>query len=238
MTVRRLVLVASIVCCGSLALAAGASAAKGGALGPGDYTFTSTSANAFFGGGKGGKVPQPSFSVFVSRGLNSFEPDQKNATNTVMQSTMVQYTEFDSTGVGGFGCFIIPEGDFTVAKNLQSASLHTTLTANNVCPGAGTPVGGGKNAAPMPPSGGGLTFPITVDVTWSGVGVTTSQRDRFSFTCLKHQENGTNNSRDSIGGTASGTTSALTGPFTTLAADVSTQDSQLEVRGIAQPPCV
>ena len=236
MIVRRLALVASIFFCGSLALAVGVSAAKGGGLGPGDYTFTSTSANAFFGGGKTGK-PGPTFGVFVSRGLNSFEPEQGDGQNTVLDTTMVQYTEFDATGVGGFNCFIIPAKDFTVAKNLQSASLHTTLTVDNMCPGVGKPVAAGKDVAPLKGSGGGLNLPIKVDVTWSGVGVTTTLRDRFSFTCLRHVENGTNNSRDSIGGSASGTTSSLIGPFTTLSADVSHQDSHLEVIGNAQPPC-
>lgn len=236
MIIRRLALIASIAFCGSLALAAGASAAKGGGLGPGDYTFTSTTANAFFGGGKG-LTPQPSFSIFVSRGLNSFQPEKHDGGATVMESTMVQYTEFDATGVGGFSCFIIPDKDFSAAKNLQSASLHTTLTVDNMCPGVGKPVAAGKDVAPLKGSGGGLNLPIKVDVTWSGVGVTTTLRDRFSFTCLRHVENGTNNSRDSIGGSASGTTSSLIGPFTTLSADVSHQDSHLEVIGNAQPPC-
>lgn len=67
----------------------------------------------------------------------------------VMETTMVQFTEFDSLGVGGFGCFNIPAKDFTVAKNLQSASLHTTLTTDNVCPGVGRPLAPGKDGTPI-----------------------------------------------------------------------------------------
>lgn len=244
MILRRLTLVFSLVICGSLALAAAAVAASGG-LAPGEYTFASTSANAVFGGGKGGAAigPPPAFfSVYVNRGLNSFQPQRNDGQNNVndgdnnvIQSTMVQFTEFDPTGVGGFGCFIIPDRDFTVGKNLQSASLHTTLTAGNACPGVGKPLAG-KDVAALG-TGGGLPLPIKVDVTWSGVGVTSTTHDRFTYQCLDRTLNATSASRDSIGGSASGTTSALKGLFTTQSVDVSSSNSQLEISGELQPPC-
>jgi hypothetical protein len=147
MLIRRLVLVVSIVFTGSLALAAAATAAGGG-LSPGNYTFSSMSANAFFGGFKGGP-PQPTFSVFVNHGLNSFEAENSDS-STVMESTMVQFSQFDSKGVGGFGCFIIPAGDFSVGPDMQSAALHAKLTVNNLCPGFGKPFGAGALAGATP----------------------------------------------------------------------------------------
>jgi hypothetical protein len=237
MIVRRLVLIISTVFCGSLALAAGAFAAGGGGgLTPGDYSFTSNSASAFFGGAKGGP-PAPSISIFVNHGLNSFEPDGRKVPPTVMQSTMVQFTEFDPSGTGGSGCFLIADSDFTVSKNLQSAALHTLLTVDNMCKGAGTPVGGAPQPGPFAGGGGGgLQLPISIDVTWSGSGIVSTLRDNFTFKCLDHSEDGSSTFLDSVGGSASGTVGAATGLFTP-SADVISQVGQIEIQGTVQPPC-
>jgi len=238
MILRRLALVFSIAICGSLALAAAAVAAGGG-LGPGSYTFSSTGANAFFGGGAKGGPPTPTFIVSVNQGLNSFQPMHPKGPRIVMNSTMVFLTEFDATGAGGYGCFVVPPGDFTVAKNLQSAALHTTLTAGEACPGYGTPVAAGKNLSAYAGGGGGgggLVLPITVDVTWTGNGVVSTYKNRSSFQCLSYSEDGTSSYRDSSGN-ASGATSALSGQFTSVFSDVSSADSQLDISGTSQPPC-
>jgi hypothetical protein len=65
MNLRRLALVLSIVFCGSLVMAAAAFAAGG--MGPGKYTFHSTSADAFFGMGTKGGPPSASWSVSVNQ---------------------------------------------------------------------------------------------------------------------------------------------------------------------------
>src|SRR5260370_8867198 len=145
MIVRRFALVLSIVFCGSLALAAAAVAAGG--MGPGKYTFHSSSANAFFGMGKKGGPPSASWSVNVNQGLNSFKPTQPTGPRIVNDTTMAFGTEFDATGKRGFGCFIVPDGDFNVSRDLSSASLHPTLAAGEACPGFGTPIGGSKDVA-------------------------------------------------------------------------------------------
>jgi hypothetical protein len=238
MIVRRLALVFSIVICGSLALAAAAVAAGGG-LGPGNYTFTSTAANAFFGGGAKGGPPAPTLMVSVNQGLNSFQPMHPRGPRIVTNSTMVFLTEFDATGAGGSGCFVVPAGEFTVAKDLQSASLHATLTADEACPGYGTPVTAGKNLnayAGGGGGGGGLILPITVDVTWTGNGVVSTYKDRSSFECLSYSEDGTSSYRDSSG-SASGATSALAGQLFSVFADVSSAGSQLDISGTSQPRC-
>ena len=236
MNVRRLVLVLSIVTCGSLAMAAGAYAAGGG-LGPGKYSFTSTSANADFGVGKG-LPPGPSMSVFVNQGYNSFQPTHPKGPRIVTKSTMVQFSEFDpSTNSGGFGCFVIPATDFTVAKNLQTAGLHTTLTAAEACPGVGSPVAAGKDVTGFAGGGvGGLVLPITVDVTWTGYDVVTTYRNTFSLQCLNYKEDGSNASKDGFA-SAAGSSSALSGQMTSDFAIVSSSKGTLNVFGTAQPPC-
>ncbi|HSS61687.1 MAG TPA: hypothetical protein VLK30_09555 [Candidatus Limnocylindrales bacterium] len=237
MIVRRLVLLISIVFTGSLALAAAAAAAGGGGgLTPGQYTFTDFSASADFGG-KGGP-PVTSYSIFVNRGLNSFhsEDNQGSDRGTVMLSTMVQFTQIDPSGVSTFGCFIIPDGDFVVAGNLKSASLHTTLVTPN-CPGiGGAPVGGAPQVGPKPAGGGGLALPIRIDITWTAPGVIATSHDRFNFSCLDRSENGTSTFRDSLGGSASGSIGTTTGLFS-QGGDISSQNGTLEVEGNVIPPC-
>ncbi|HEY8864809.1 MAG TPA: hypothetical protein VIO37_11665 [Candidatus Dormibacteraeota bacterium] len=46
---------------------------------------------------------------------------------------MGQLQVFTATGGGG-ACHVIPDSDFVVSRNLQSASLNTTLTAANMSP--------------------------------------------------------------------------------------------------------
>src|SRR2546430_16714206 len=165
MLARRLALVFAIVFCGSLAMAAAAFAAGG--LGPGKYSFTSQSANAFFGMAQKGGPPASSFTVSVNQGLNSFKPT--HAPRTVSNSTMVFVSEFDASGNGGYGCFVVPDSAFTVSRDLQAAALHATPTIDEACQGYGTPVGGGKDVAF---AGGtrGLVRPGTLGVASTPAG--------------------------------------------------------------------
>src|SRR6202521_6157411 len=154
--VRKIALVVSIVFCCSLALAA-AVVASGGGFGPGVYAFKNKGATAAFGTLKGGP-PSQGFSVSVDQGLNSFRPRDPNGPRTVVNNTIVNLSLFD----------------FSISKDLQPARVHTTLTADEVCPGSGAPVTG-KNAAIPSGSGGGgtaLPLPISLDMTWAGLGVT------------------------------------------------------------------
>lgn len=230
MFLRRLVMVLLVVFVGSLALAAAAVAAGG--LGPGKYTFDSSSANAFFGMGKKGGPPSPSWSVSVNQGLNSFKP--KDGPRIVNNSTIVYVNERDATGNGGFGCFVAPDSDFSVARDLSSASLHTTLTADEVCPGFATPVGGDKTAF----AGGnsGLVLPMMVDVTWTATGAVTTYENSFSVQCLSYNESGSS-SNQSTGANATGAISALPGQFTGEFADVITTVGKLDIKGVPPSAC-
>jgi hypothetical protein len=231
---RRFALMFSIVLVGSLAFAAGAVAASG-ALAPGSYVFTSTSADATFGVAKGSPPSAQGFSVFVNRGLNSYQPENGKGQRTVTNSTMVQLSMFSATG-STFGCFTIDPSNFKVNKSLQSASLHTTLTAADACPGVGAPVTGKSDIVPAPGNGGGLSLPITIDLTWSGLGVTATSRDRNSLACLDYSTQGTNTSRTSSA-TVSGTISALSGLLNSDVSGISTTDTRLDISGTPDPRC-
>src|ERR1700682_3221339 len=229
---RRLALTSSMVLVGSLALAAGAA---GGGLAPGSYTYTNISADALFGVAKGGPPTAQGFSLYVNRDLNSFQPEDGNGEGTVTRSTMVQLDMFSATG-STFGCFTIDPSNFKVSKDPQSASLRTTLTAANPCPGSGSPVTGKSAIVPTPGNGGALPLPITINMTWTGVGVTTNSRDTSTLTCLNYstQSNSVNHASSSI---ASGTISALKGPFTSDVAGVVNSDTHLDINGTPNPAC-
>jgi hypothetical protein len=237
MFIRRLVLAFSIVLCGSLALAAAALAAGGG-LPPGQTIFSETSANAFFGAGKG--APPNGFFVFVNQGLNSFEPENSTGTPSVTRNTMVQLQVFTASG-GGAACYVIPDSDFAVSRNLQSASLHTTLTTANMCKGKGAPAIGKTGAAPLaangvlPPSAG-LPASIRVNVTWTGTGVTSTRRDRANFECLDYSSDSSLTLR-AAASDAAGTISMLTDSFTSPAAAVGSSDGTIDVSGSLSPTC-
>ena len=233
---RRFVLVLSIVVSGSMALATAVFSAGGG-FAPGQTLFSDTSANAFFGSGKGG--PADGFFIFVNQGLNSFEPEDSRGVATVTHSTIVQLQVFGATS--GSACYVIPDSDFVVGRNLQSASLHTTLTTANMCKGKGAPAIGKSGAAPiaangvLPPSAG-LPASITVDVTWTGSGVTSTRRDRASFECLDYSSDSSLTLRAALSD-AAGTISVLTPSFTTQAATVGSSDGTIDVSGSLSPTC-
>ena len=231
MLARRLALVFAIVFCGSLAMSAAAFAAGG--LGPGKYSFTSQSANAFFGMAQKGGPPASSFTVSVSQGLNSFKP--AHGPRTVSNSTMVFVSEFDASGNGGYGCFVVPDSAFTVSRDLQSAALHATLTIDEACQGYGTPVGGGKDVA-FAGGTSGLVLPVTVDVTWTADGAVSTYKNTFSFQCLKYSEDG-GSTNQTTNASASGSISALIGQFNSDLADVTSAKGQLDIHGVPPTAC-
>lgn len=235
MFVRRFALVVSIVFCGSLAVAVVAVAAGGG-MSPGKYTFHSTSADALFGMGKKGGPPAPSWNVSVNQGLNSFKPTHPGGPRTVTQSTMVFVSEFDANGNGGFGCFVVPDANFSVSRDLQQAALHTVLTTDELCPGTGAPVGGGKDVVFAGGGGTTLLLPISVDVTWTATGAVTTLKQSFSLQCLDYKQDG-RSTNQSTASAASGTISALSGSLAAEFADINATDGQLNIRNTPQPAC-
>lgn len=231
MLLRRSVLILSIAVTGSLAFAAAAFGAGG--MGPGNYSFSSQSANAFFGMDTKGGPPSASWSVSVNRGLNSFNPRGSGAP-VVERNTTVYVSEFDALGNGGYGCFVVPDSAFSVSRDLSSASLHATLTADEICDGYATPVG--KSTTYAGGAGGSLTLPMTVDVSWSATTATTTNTDVFTFRCLNFNENG-NDTIHSVQASASGSISALPGTFSADFTNIESGTSQLHINAVYPEAC-
>ena len=142
--------------------------------------------------------------MIVDRGMNAFRTKGPGATRTVTNSTIVSLDIFDDAGNATFGCFVINPADFTVSRDLQTASLHTTLTADEICPGFGSPVTAGA-ASPFAGAGGGgagLPLPITLDIVWNGLGVTSTGADHSTSRCLDYSTDFNSAIRSSNAGAA------------------------------------
>lgn len=236
--VKKFAAVVAIVFGVSLALGVAAVAAGGGGgLGPGAYKFTDKSAFATFGTLLGGPSGQQGFSVIVDRGLNSFRAKGPGGSRTVTDSTIVSLDIFDDAGNVTFGCFTINPADFSVSKDLQTAHLHTTLTADETCPGFGSPVTA-NGVVPFAGGGGGaaLPLPISLDIAWSGLGVTSSGTDHSTSRCLDYSTE-FSSANQSSNATASGTMSAISGTFQTQLANVTTSDVTAHIKGVPQAAC-
>lgn len=179
----------------SIALAGSAVAGGGGGWppAPGSYRATDTGASASLIGPSTivcyppkGCFPQPSAFAYVNvdRGLHTFKP-RGSATLVQQSGTMLNLYLSSTSGTNVSGCWIIADGDFTVAKDLSSASLSTTVPGESNCPGMPMKVsatnvvtvkGGGGG-------GGGSTSPITLNLSWTYKGIVSHTRDDGTFTC-------------------------------------------------------
>ena len=161
-----------------------AAAGKGGCgVGAGQCRITQTDAFAFWFTGDpitGSQVSiNPTRTTFVMR------PRGGPATITPLQ-TIVNISIFSPT-INSGECFVIPDSQFVVSSDLQSATLKATLTADEICGGAMTPQLGASQAAPLAggggPPGGGLSLPLTVNVTWTGPGLAFKSTSNSTQTC-------------------------------------------------------
>ncbi len=77
---------------------------------------------------------------------------------------------------------------------------------------------------------------MSVDVTWSASGAVTTFKQSFSLQCLDYNVDG-NSTNLSTAASASGSISALSGPFASEVADVNSTVGQLNIRGVPQSAC-
>ena len=77
--------------------------------------------------------------------------------------------DFFGGQLNGFGCFAIPQSDAT-ANGLSSATVNTTITDT-------TPIC--ANSYP----GWGLSFPLTVNATWTATGPLMTVHEQNNYQC-------------------------------------------------------
>ena len=224
---RRLALAASIVLCALLAVTAAGSAAgiatagggKGGPLPPGEYRFQTTRANAHLLGSNGTTVD-----VFASRNLSVFAPDAGPRSVTDETDVFIQVTT-NSSFAGG--CFVVPTADFSVSKDLQTASLRTTLTS-------ATPNCGG-------PPGSTVPLPLKLDVTWKGNGVVSTGEDQNNSRCQSFKSDSETKSLDG-NAVAAATVAGLRGSgstdtFSGAQGSTHSSDQTQDIKGVPTPAC-
>jgi hypothetical protein len=179
----------------SIALAGSAVAGGGGwPPAPGTYRMMDTAANANLVGPSTivcfppkGCFPEPSAFAYVTvdRGLHTFKP--RGSAPPVQQSgTMLNLYLFGPSVPSVSGCWIIADGDFTVAKDLSGASLSTTVPGDSNCPGTPLAVSSTNVVTGKGGGGGGgaaTTGPITLNLSWTYKGIVSHVRDDGKLIC-------------------------------------------------------
>jgi hypothetical protein len=185
-SLRRLARFVGVLVSLAAALAVASVWAAGGfGQGPGRFTFNDTAAFADFFSPR----DQSSENVSVDRSLFTFRARADGAFQTQMMTVLtvsVFVPNPDPTQpplVADFGCFVIPDTDFVVSNDLQSATLNATVDRSNFCPGFLVPVTGALPNKGGGGGGGGFTFPLTVTASWTGTGVNSTQEDQGTFRC-------------------------------------------------------
>ena len=178
---RRLAISAGVSVSVMTALTVVSVAAAGGfGSGAGRFTYTDTNANASFFN------PDDYSSVSISADHSLYMVRPRGQVGaTAQEMTVLSIYVFvpnadpNQPPLELYGCFVIPDSDLVVSKNLNTATLDATVNESDQCEGFISPIGAG----PAKGGGGGFTYPLTVTGTWTGTGVTAMSTDQGVFTC-------------------------------------------------------
>ncbi len=226
----------------TVAVAGSAAAGGGGGYGgPGQFRFSDTNAMANFYD----PASDTSTNVYVDRGQQSFKLKHTPGGPVVETTgTVLSINVFSpSTGVGAYGCWIIPAADFTVAGDLSSARLNAPTADEQPCPGfyVGGATGGKPGLQTSIGYGGGgpgsQLPPTAVDLSWAGTGAQWSNSNSGQSHCQSY--NATYHSTfDYEYATASGTVGATSGqsdPFAQVGQSTTTSNSNSVPSGACNP---
>jgi hypothetical protein len=163
---------------------ASVAAATGFGAGAGTFTFTDTSAFANFFN------PADFSSVDVNVDHSTFlfktRPNGQLQTGVM---TILNVTQFipnaDPTLPPTINstCLVIPDGDFSVSGNLQSATLNV-VNESTQCPGFLVPLTGAAPAKGTGGGGGGIPLPLSINASWTGNGALGVSDSNGTFRCL------------------------------------------------------
>ena len=159
-------------------------AAGGFGLGAGTFTFTDTSAFANFFN----PVDSSSVNINVDRSTFLFKPRPNAPLQTGVMTTL-NVTQFipnaDPTLPPTINstCLVIPDGDFSVSGNLQSATLNV-VDESTQCPSFLVPLTGAAPDKGPGGGGGGIPLPLSINATWTGNGAVGVSDSNGTFRCL------------------------------------------------------
>src|SRR6202165_3649539 len=242
---RRLVPIGGALAALSLAFAGSALAGGGGFPPPGNYTFKDMAAFASYQIAPPGPTGGDFVFVSVDRGVQTFRPRNANqdGSEVITQAgTMLTLSaSLSSTNTFEYGCWMIRDSAFAVGDRLHSASLAVHITDQTpLCPGipTGPAAALGKGVVSPRGGGGGVTFPLPLDVnaSWSWKGLIGSSRDTNSFKCGVLSVK-SDSSRDSAMSTSTGAVSGISGTPSDSFAQVVRSESNISVKGILPVNC-
>jgi hypothetical protein len=229
----------------SLALAGSALAGGGGFPPPGNYTFKDTGASASYEIAPPGPTGGDFLFLSVDRGVQTFRPRNPNqdGDDVIIQAgTMLTLSaSLSSTNTFEYGCWMIPDSAFALGDKLHSATLAVHITDQTLlCPGipTGPAAALGKGVVTPKGGGGGVTFPLPLDVnaSWTWKGLVGTSHDTNSFKCgvlsVKSES-----SRDSAVSTSTGTVSGINGTPSDSFAQIFGSESKMNVNGTLPVNC-
>lgn len=157
-------------------VAASAQGGKGGGcgFGPGICSTDAVAAHGDFVPADG--TQSFDISLDVERTTFIFRP-KGGGTPIFQHATVVNVVTF--TPQFEFDCFVVPDTQFVVSRDAQSASLNATVTADETCPGFPLPLASVNGVLPFaggggPPPGPQVPLPLGLQFNWNGPGASFS----------------------------------------------------------------
>lgn len=199
-------------------------AAGGFGEGGGTFTFSDTSAivstfNPIDGSDINVNVDR---TTFLIRQRPGGEPQ-------IQMMTSLTVTQFiPPTGPGlpptiNSACLAIPESDFTVSTNLQTATL-VVVNESTPCGFFKVPVSGAAIDVKAGGGGGGSTIalPLSANITWTGTGAVGESVQNGSFHCLTFVAITHDHSQQALSAAVNGSITANGSPFASFSGGLTT----------------
>lgn len=129
----------------------------------------------------------------------------------------------NSSTTNGFGCFVIDPAGLSVASDLSTVTLHTTLTAQSL------PCDGASNSL--------NPLPLAIDLTWTGSGPIATSGDDSQLACGSYHMQTNTASTINNGGTSTLSISGVTSGPITSNGNAGSNTTRVHADGVAIPAC-
>ncbi len=199
-------------------------AGGGFGLGAGTFTFSNSSAlvSTF------NPVDGSSINLNVDRSTFLFRQRPGGVPQTQEMTTLNITQFFPPAGPGlqptiNFTCLIIPDSDFAISSDLQTATL-AVVNESTQCGFFKAPVSGAVIDAAGGGGGGGSTIPlpISASVTWTGTGAVTFSESNGTTRCLTFVAITHDHGQQAMSASISGSITANGSPFASFSGGLRT----------------
>lgn len=203
---------------GSIVLAPPVAAQKGAGGLPAAGTYQFTSASTDFSSFAG----NIQINLNVSADTSVSQPTGSPQTTTSETQVFLNLFDYSSETFTSTCLLLDHPSDFTMNKDLTTASLTTTLTP----------------ATPTCPFSSPLTTTIVLNGTWTGVGPLATTRDESTYQCGSYTLNGVSRNLNNSGSAnLSLTMGGTLTPFSAGRIGLNSDKFQIQAQGVAAPGC-